>query len=110
MFADLPVNYPEGEQNNFFIDLFNSFRFDDIEKRKSSGFKMKSFNLSATHHLGDWNAILGITMSPYLVRNASSTPHYSVNTSFSFLVQWVPISEIKSDIKYDKQNNQWTIK
>jgi hypothetical protein len=105
-FADI---YPEGEQNNLFTDLFNSFRFDDEGRRRSSGFKMKSFNLSATHHLGDWNAVVGVTMSPYLDNN-TNPPHYEFSTDVSFLVQWVPISEIKSDIKYNKKDDKWTVK
>ncbi|MDR1127282.1 MAG: LPS-assembly protein LptD, partial [Treponema sp.] len=43
-------------EKNVFIDLLNSFDFGDEAKRKSSGFKLKSFSLSAVHHLGDWDA------------------------------------------------------
>ncbi|MDR1587232.1 MAG: LPS-assembly protein LptD [Treponema sp.] len=109
MFDDLPVDLPEGEQNNFFIDLANSFRFDDESKRRSSGFKMKSLTLSATHHLGDWNAILGVTLSPYL--DTSQTPAvHKFNNEISFVVQWIPITEVKSDISYNKKNDEWIIK
>jgi hypothetical protein len=108
--------YLEGEQNNIFIDLFDSFNFADETKRQRSGFKMKALSLSANHHLGDWNAILNITMSPYLDNTTDpSQPKYDMNADISFLVQWVPISEIKSDIKYEKKKevnglNPWTIK
>jgi lipopolysaccharide assembly outer membrane protein LptD (OstA) len=96
-FFDLPVELP-GEQN-FLIDLWNSFRFDDEELRRGSGFKLKSFSLSLTHHLGDWNARLGITLSPYLEQN--SFPYrYKFNNEISFLVQWVPIGEIKTEMNY----------
>ena len=106
---DLTKMYPEGEQNNPFIDIIDSFNFFDDAKRRRSGFKMKSFNLSATHRLGDWNAILGITMTPYL--NDTVIPsQYELNTDLSFLVQWVPISEIKSDIKYEKKTETWTVR
>ncbi|MDR2102113.1 MAG: LPS-assembly protein LptD, partial [Treponema sp.] len=92
---DLP-----GEQNPF-IDLMNSFRFDNEELRKSSGFKLKTFNVSLTHHLGDWNAKLGVKLSPYL--DQTSFPYrYKFNNEISFLVQWVPISEIKTEMSYDK--------
>jgi hypothetical protein len=107
MFDDLPVDLPEGEQNNFFIDLANSFRFDDESRRRSSGFKMKSFNLAATHHLGDWNAVLGVTMSPYRPENSFQ---YQFNTEVSFVVQWIPITEVKSDISYNKKNDEWIVK
>jgi hypothetical protein len=98
-FFDLDVKLP-GEQN-VFIDLLNSFRFDDEERRKSSGFKLKSFNLVLTHHLGDWNARLGVTLSPYLDQTA--IPYrWKFNNEISFLVQWIPISEIKTEMNYDK--------
>jgi lipopolysaccharide assembly outer membrane protein LptD (OstA) len=108
MFDDLPPELRSGEYN-LFTDLVDSFRFDNDELRRKSGFKMKSFRISATHHLGDWNAVLGITMSPYRPANS---PKYEINNEVSFLIQWVPISEIKSDIAYNKRNepNPWTVK
>jgi hypothetical protein len=104
-------NTPEipGEKNPF-VDLFNSFRFDRDDLRKESGFKFKSFNLTMVHHLGDWNAKLGITLTPYL-DNKNKPPgdwQYRLNPEISFLVQWVPAEEIKSEITYDK--DQFVIK
>ncbi|MDR2258478.1 MAG: LPS-assembly protein LptD [Treponema sp.] len=107
-FLDIPDDLPSGEQDNLLIDLANSFRFDDEARRRSSGFKLKSFNLSLTHHLGDWNAILGVTLSPYLDRPTGQVPVYKFNNEISFVVQWVPISEIKTDIKYNKE--EWVFK
>ncbi|MDR0443132.1 MAG: LPS-assembly protein LptD [Treponema sp.] len=106
---DLTFMYPDGEQNNLFIDLFDSFDFADETKRRRSGFKMKSFNLAATHHLGDWNAILGVVMSSYL-DYSQPLPKYDISADVSFLVQWVPISEIKTDMKYEKKIDKWTVK
>ena len=102
---ELTKMYPKGEQNNVLTDLFDSFNFSDDAKRQRTGFKMKSFNLAATHHSGDWNAIMGITMSPFRRENSTK---YEFNTDFSFLVQWVPISEIKTDIRYEKRTDTWT--
>jgi hypothetical protein len=111
-FFSLSREFPEGEQNNFFIDLLNSFRFDDDSKRRSSGFKLKTFTFSATHHLGDWDAALGITLSPYL--DQENQPYsYKFNNEISFTVKWVPVSDIKTEIDYrDKQGveNKWTIR
>jgi hypothetical protein len=98
-FFDLPMELP-GEQNCF-VDILNSFRFDDDELRRSSGFKLKSFRLNLDHHLGDWNAKLGITLSPYLDQS-SGRPVYKFNNEISFLIQWVPISEIKTEITANK--------
>jgi len=106
-FEDVTYMYPDGEQNNLFVDLFDSFNFGNEERRRRSGFKLKSFNLNATHHLGDWNAVLGITMSPYLPHNSYK---YDFSTDVSFLVQWIPISLIKTDIKYEKRTDKWTVK
>jgi hypothetical protein len=101
-FDDFPSDIYQNKEPNLFTDLLNSFRFDDIELRKSSGFKLKSFNLSLIHHLGDWNATLTMTLTPYLDQTGSR-PTYKFNNQISFLVQWVPIAEIKTDIYYDKE-------
>ncbi|MDR2951877.1 MAG: LPS-assembly protein LptD, partial [Treponema sp.] len=100
--------YADGEQNNLFVDLADSFNFWDDAKRRRTGFKMKNFRLSATHHLGDWNAVLGITIAPYLNTNRFPAV-YELNTDLAFLVQWVPISEIKTDMKYEKKTDKWSV-
>jgi hypothetical protein len=94
-------------ETNFFTDLFNSFRFDDETLRRNSGFKLKSFKLKLIHHLGDWDASLGMTLSPYLDRTGSF-PVYKFNNEISFLVQWIPITEIKSELAMNK--DVWTMK
>jgi hypothetical protein len=105
---ELPVALPDGEQNNFFLDLMNSFRFDDEEKRKSSGFKLKSFGLNAVHHLGDWDAALGIALSQILERPTTGNPYYKFNTEISFIVRWIPVSEIKTEMNF--KNDEWRVK
>jgi hypothetical protein len=103
----LPIS--SAGETNVFKDLLNSFRFDKEDRRIESGFKLKSFNLQATHHMGDWNATMGLVLAPYLERGAGSEPpYYKFNTQFSFLVQWLPISEIKSELSLDKE--QWVFK
>jgi hypothetical protein len=97
-FVDLPQEI-QGEKN-FFVDLANSFRFDDDQLRRESGFKMKSFTFSLTHYLGDWTAKLNWTTSPYLPTGQRS---YKFNNEISFLVQWTPITELKTDIYYNKE-------
>jgi lipopolysaccharide assembly outer membrane protein LptD (OstA) len=105
-FFNMPGSLPSGEQDNVFIDLANSFRFDDEAKRRSSGFKLKNFNLSATHHLGDWKATLGVSLTPYL---PSGSNRYKFSNEISFVVQWVPISEIKTDMQYTR-DEKWIVK
>ncbi|MDR2245901.1 MAG: LPS-assembly protein LptD [Treponema sp.] len=96
-FVHLPLEIP-GEKN-FFVDLANSFRFDNDQLRTSSGFKLKSFTVGLTHYLGDWTAKLDWTISSYLPLESKS---YKFNNTISFLIQWTPISEIKTDIYYNK--------
>ena len=103
---DLTAMYIEGDQNNFFIDLFDSFNFGDESKRQRSGFKMKSLNLTAVHHLGDWTAELGLSVAPYLNNNVNPAK-YELNTELSFLVQWSAITEIKTDLGYEKRTEKW---
>jgi lipopolysaccharide assembly outer membrane protein LptD (OstA) len=102
--------YIDGPQNNVFTDLVDSFNFFDDSKRQRSGFKMKRFNLTAVHHLGDWNATFDIAMSPYL--KPSTDPlkpsTYDINAEIKFLVEWSAISEIKTDLKYEKRYEKWT--
>jgi hypothetical protein len=65
--------------------------------RQDSAFKLKSFNLSLLHHLGDWDAKLDEKQSPYL--DQTVTPYqYKFNTEISLVVRWLPISEIKTEI------------
>jgi len=101
--------YVDGPQNNVLTDLIDSFNFSDISKRQRSGFNMEKFNVKAIHHLGDWDATLDVTMSPYLDTKAIPQK-YDINTEVSFLVQWTAISEVKSDLKYEKRTDTWTKK
>jgi lipopolysaccharide assembly outer membrane protein LptD (OstA) len=95
------------KNNNFFQDLINSFRFDDEELRKNSGFKLKSFDFSATHHLGDWDAKLTINIAPW--RPADSLV-YQFSTQLSFMIQWLPISELKTELAYDGKTDLFLVK
>ena len=108
LLPDLPeaIRDAEGEQYNIFTDLLNSFRFDDDERRRSSGFKIQNFNLSAIHYLGDWDAEFRLSMSPY---RPVGERKYELNTDFSFLVKWKPISEIKTDMRYNKRDDRWIV-
>jgi len=98
-FFNLPALLYPGQETNFFVDLANSFRFDSDDLRRKSGFKMKALNISLIHHLGDWNAKLTVGMTPYLPQGSRN---YQFNNEISFLVQWVPINEIRTQIDYAK--------
>lgn len=98
-FWEQPISLP-GERNPI-TDLINSFRFDDEGLRVASGYKLKAFELKAVHHMGDWTANLGISLAPYLEKDTSPF-RYRFNTQVSFLVKWIPISEIKTEVYGDK--------
>jgi hypothetical protein len=91
------VNLP---RKSVLDDLLDSFRFDNIEKRQNSGFKLKSFKLDLIHHLGDWDATLGIQLSP---EQDTVSKQYRFNTIISFLIQWKPIKEFKTKIDFDDE-------
>ena len=101
--------YMDGPQNNIFTDLFDSFNFFDESKRMRTGFKMKRFELKAIHYLGDWRAEFGVTMYPYL-NITYAIPKYEVTADVSFVVQWKPISEFKTNIEYKGETDKWISK
>ena len=98
-----PVPLYAGQETNFFVDLLNSFRFDNDDLRRQSGFKLRSMNVSLLHHLGDWNARLTIHSTPHLDRTPGRPPSYRFQNEISFLVQWVPIGEIRTQVDYTNQ-------
>jgi len=108
---DLTKMYPEGDQNNLFIDLFDSFNLFDEAKRHRTGFKMQKFSIDLEHFLGDWTATFKINMYPYQKpAKAGEIPTINVVSDITFLLQWKPIMEIKSDIKYEGKTDRWTKK
>jgi len=99
MFRGFPGSHlMEGRQNNLFLDLVNSFRFDNRELREASGFKIRNLRIGAERALGDWTASLTWHMDPH--RPAGATQFEMANT-ITFLVRWIPISEFRSEIRYD---------
>ena len=100
LFRDSGVPYIEG-QNNLFLDLLNSFRFDDESLRRASGFKVRSFMIGLERSLGDWTASLDWRMTPHLRRLPGERPRFEMGNRVTFLVQWIPISEFRSEIRYD---------
>ena len=104
---DLTSMYVDGPQNNLFTDLFDSFNFMDDSKRSRSGFKMQRFDLAATHFLGDWKAEFRMGLYPH---QDLKSMKYNFTSDISFLVQWAPITEIKTDLRYDGKTDRWSKK
>jgi hypothetical protein len=102
---------PIGGETNIFKDLLDSFNFFDMDRRRGSGFKMKSLNLNLVHHLGDWDAVLDVKLTPYLGdADDKGQRSYRFNTEIAFIVRWIPISEIKTDITYNERYDRFTQK
>jgi hypothetical protein len=95
-----------GYEKNFFIDLLNSFRFDDEALRIKSGFNMERLNFKAVHHLGDWDATLEVSLVPKLDNSAASQAdwEYKFEPTISFYVQWIPIKELETGVDYKDKN------
>ena len=113
-FRDADIPLPDGEgftnQNNILLDLINSFRFDRRDLREISGFKIQSFTIGAERSFGDWNATLDWSMRPHRPPGERS---FQMGNVVSFAVRWVPISEFRSDIRYDgtvqPNNPKWNV-
>lgn len=96
------MGYPgriPGEQN-FFVDLANSFRFDNEQLRKGSGFKLKSLNFEITHDLHDWDLKMVFKMEPRLITKNGVT-QYDFSPYITIGVVWRPIEAIKTQIVDD---------
>ena len=96
------LGYPgriPGEEN-IFIDLIDSFRFDNENLRKGSGFKLKSLNFEVAHNLHDWDFKMSFKMEPRLVTTNGVT-QYDFNPLITIGVVWKPLEAIKTQIKDD---------
>ncbi len=94
-----------GEQNPV-IDLLNSFRFDSSEKRKASGYKLKSLNMSISHELHDWDFSMNMKFEPRLVTKNGSR-YYDYSPYISIGIFWRPMSSMKTQITDDY--GQWKL-
>ena len=85
-------------EENMWVDLFNSFRFDNEALRKASGFKLKSMNMEVTHDLHDWKFSMTMSFSPRLLTENGKT-YYDFNPLVTIGVVWKPMESMKSQIK-----------
>lgn len=85
-------------EENMFVDLANSFRFDDEELRKSSGFKLKSLNFSLTHELHDWDFNATFKIEPRLLTDDKNQKYYDFNPYMTINITWRPMGAMKTEI------------
>ncbi len=90
------------ERLNPFRDLWNSFCFWDKDKRYESSFKLKSLETKIVHHLGDWDLSYTYFGEPELETNGN-IPEWKWISKFSIMVQWNPIPELRSQVRYDDE-------
>ena len=80
-------------------DLFQSFNFFDIDDRERSAFNLRSITVEATHYLHDWVLRLSYQGKPELNESAVPNPRYEWGSSFSVILQWLPIPELRSNLQ-----------
>lgn len=106
--AEYQDKYSGTGQRNFLQDLLDSFRFDDIDKRKSSAFKLQSLKIDVTHDLDDWDLNCSFSVKPRLMTKNTTgyQPHgknndssyYDFSPYFSISVAWRPLASMKTQI------------
>ncbi|MCE5257188.1 MAG: hypothetical protein LLF89_10140, partial [Spirochaetaceae bacterium] len=104
-----PGIFPSSEEFNpndyyksIFEDLADSLAIWDTSRLKKGLFKLKSLGLSLSQDLHDWNLEAKLGMDPILVTPDSGRPYYQLDFSFSILVTWKDLPELKSSIAYDE--------
>ena len=96
-------------ETNVFKDLLHSFYLSDEDKRKSSGFKLKTFSVTVTHDLHDWDFSASFSITPKLITESSTKPpfdntrnnghqYYDFSPKFTLSVVWRPMESMKTEI------------
>lgn len=96
-------------EKNIFVDLYNSFAFwgngyfydPDQTKRKGSGFKLKSLNITVTHDVHDWDLNATLSFKPRLETDDAGMNYYNYHPYFTLSVVWRPMSALKTEIVDD---------
>ena len=86
-----------GFPGNVLYDLINSFRFDDDSKRESSGFKIKSFNMTMSHDLHDWKFNMTMKIEPRIITE-NGKKQYDFKPYITLGVVWNPMESMKTSI------------
>lgn len=96
-----------GFPGNMFKDLIDSYRFDDTDLRKASGFKLKSLNMTMSHELHDWKFNMTFKVEPRLVTENSVT-RYDFSPYITIGIVWNPMDSIKTEI--EDEYGKWKLK
>lgn len=85
-------------ETNLFKDLINSFAFGNDKLRESSGFKLKSLNITLTHDLHDWELASDFEIQPRILTEDGKS-RYDFSPKFTLSVLWKPMESIKTTIQ-----------
>jgi hypothetical protein len=89
-------NYTAAQfQVNPLEDIWNSLKIWDTNSLRQSLFKLKSLSFKAEQDLHDWTLSAEVTTAPLYDSTAST---YSLDTTFTFLLKWKDLSDIKTKI------------
>jgi hypothetical protein len=86
---------PEDYAVNPFTDLWNSLSIWDKDSRRESLIKLKSLSLKASQDLHDWTLSAEVSTKPLY---DATDRTYSLDTTFSILLAWKDIPDIKTTI------------
>ena len=89
-----------GFPGNVVKDLFDSFRFDNEELRRNSGFKLKSLNMTISHDLHDWKANMTMKIEPRIITE-NGQKMYDFKPYITIGVVWNPMESMKTSIVDD---------
>ncbi len=107
---DYDYYYNSKGERSMWQDLKDSFRFDDDDKRRASGFKLKSLAMTVTHDLDDWDLNCSLKISPRYISASSSSSgqaYYDFSPYFSLSVSWRPMSGMKTQI--EDEYGEWSL-
>lgn len=92
---------PQDYARDPFTDILDAFSVWNNQALKRTLFKLQDLSLSLAQDLHDWNVEASLAMSPVLFSPDAGRPYYQLEFSFSFLVTWKDIPELKSSVVYD---------
>ncbi len=70
------------------------------KNREASGFKLKTFNLTLTHELHDWNFNMSCKFEPKIVK-VNGTQKYVFDPYVSIGIVWNPMESIKTNLTHE---------
>lgn len=93
---------------NPIVDLVRSFNLLNSDDRIASAFKLESLRVEALHRLGDWNLSLAYQGRPeehveYNPDTDREEPRIVWSPALSVEVRWLPVPELYSSFRIDRQ-------